>query len=58
MVNEIVYTDLNNYVYELRTLLNTNSKMVRFKRMNDKDVQYVLGDDDRILEVYVTIQHS
>ena len=58
MVNEIVYTDLNNYVYELRTLLNTNGKMVRFKRMNDKDVQYVLGDDDRILEVYVTIQHS
>ena len=58
MVNEIVYTDLNSCVYELRTLLNTNGKMVRFKRMNDRDVQYVLGDGDRISEVYITIQHS
>ena len=58
MVNEIVYTDLNSCVYELRTLLNTNGKMVRFKRMNDRDVQYVLGDGDKISEVYITIQHS
>ena len=58
LVNEIVYADLNSYVYELITLLNTNSKVARFKIKNDIDVQYALGDADRISKVYVTIQHS
>ena len=57
-MNEIVYADLNSYVYELITLLNTNSKVARFKIKNDIDVQYALGDADRISKVYVTIQHS
>ena len=57
-MNEIVYADLNSYVYELITLLNTNSKVARFKIKNDIDVQYALGDADRISKVYVAIQHS
>ena len=32
--------------------------MTRFKTKNDKDIQYVLGEDDGILKVYVIVQHS
>ena len=56
MVHEIVCFDLNSCVYELRSLLNTNSKMTRFKIKNDRDVQYVLGERDDILKIYVIVQ--
>ena len=56
MVHEIICFDLNSCVYELRYLLNTNSKMARFKIKNDRDVQYVLGEWDGIPKVYVTVQ--
>ena len=58
VVHEIVCFDLNSCVYELRYLLNTNNKMVRFKIKNDRDVQYVLGQGDGIPKVYVTVQQS
>ena len=58
IVHEIVCVDLNSCVYELRSLLNINDKIARFKIKNDRDVQYVLGERDGIPEVYVTIQHS
>ena len=44
MVHEIVYVDPNICVYEIRSLLNTNDKIARFKIKNDRDVQYVLGE--------------
>ena len=58
MVHEIVCVDLNSCVYELRSLLNTNSKIARFKIKNDRDLQYVLEEINGILKVYVTVQHS
>ena len=36
MVHEIICTDLNSCVYELRSLLNTNAEIARFKIKNDK----------------------
>ena len=57
MVHEIVCADPNKYVYELKSLLNINGKIAKFKIKNDKDVQYVLGKGNRILKVYVTDQH-
>ena len=58
MVHEIICFDLNSCVYELRSSLNTNKKMARFKIKNDRDVQYVLGEGDGIPKVYVIIQQS
>ena len=58
MVHEIICADLNSCVYELRSLLNTNCKIARFKIKNDKDIQNVLGEGDEISKVYVTVQHS
>ena len=58
MVHEIICIVLNNCVYELISLLNTNSKTTIFKIKNDRDVQYMLGEEYEILKVYVTIQHS
>ena len=58
MVYEIVCTDLNSFVYEIRSLLNTNGKIARFKIKNDRNVQYMLGEESEISKVYVIIQHS
>ena len=58
IVHEIVYVDLNNCVYEIRTLFNTNGKIVRFKIKNDRDVQYVWRVRERIPKVYIIVQHS
>ena len=57
-VHEIVCANLNSCVYKLRSLLNINDKMARFKIKNYRDIQYVLGEGDEILEVYVIVQHS
>ena len=58
MMQEITCVDLISFVYELRSLLNKNDKIARFKIKNDRDVQYVLGEINGILKVYVTVQHS
>ena len=58
MVHEIVCVDLNSCVYGLWSLLNTNDKIARFKIKNDRDIQYALGERDKIPKVYVTVQHS
>ena len=58
MVHEIVCSNLSKYVYELRSLLNINGKIIRFKIKNDRDLQYVLRERNEILELYMTIQHS
>ena len=55
MMHEIFCIDPNSYVYKLRFLLNTNNKITRFKIKNHGDVQYVLGEGNRIPKVYVTI---
>ena len=44
IVYEIVCVDPNICVYELRSLLNTNRKIARFKIKNDRYVQYVLDE--------------
>ena len=51
MLHEIVCADLNSCVYEIKSLLNTNATIARFKIKNDKDVQYVLGKGDGIPKV-------
>ena len=43
-VHEIVCADLNNCVYEIKSLLNIAGKIVRFKIKNYKDAQFVLGE--------------
>ena len=58
MVHKIVCVDLNSCVYEIKSMLNTNGKIAKFKIKNDKDVQYVLGEVVGILKVYVIVQHS
>ena len=35
-VHEIVEADRNNFVYEIRSLLNTSEKTVKFKIKNNK----------------------
>ena len=51
MVHEIICADLTSCVYELRSLLNINDKIARFKIKNDRDVQYVLGKVDEIPKI-------
>ena len=55
-VHEIVGADHNSFVYEMKSLLNTSGKIVRFKIKNDRDVQFALGGADGISEVNVTVQ--
>ena len=57
MVHEIVCDDFSSCVYELKSLLNTNGKIAKFKIKNDTNVQYMLEEGDEILEIYVIIQH-
>ena len=38
MVHEIVCADINSCVYEIKSLLNTNATIARFKIKNDKDI--------------------
>ena len=38
MVHAIVCVDHNNFVYEIKSLLNTIGKIARFKIKNDRDV--------------------
>ena len=58
MVHKIVGAVPNKTVYEFKSLLNTNGKMIRFKIKNNENVQYVLGERNGILEIYVAVQHS
>ena len=50
-IHGIICANSNSFVYDLRSLLNTHSKMVRFKIKNDRDLQYVLRVKNEISEV-------
>ena len=54
-VYEILCVDLNSCVYEMKSLLNTASKIARFQIKNDRDVQFMLGETIGIPKVYVTV---
>ena len=56
MVYEIVETDHNSFVYEMRSLLNAFGKTVKFKIKNDRDVQFAIEKANGIPEVYVIIK--
>ena len=55
-VHEMVEVDCNNFVYEMRSLLNASRKSVKFKIKNVRDVQFAKEKTDGILKVYVTIK--
>ena len=55
-VHEMVEGDRNNFVYEMRSLLNAFGNTVKFKIKNDKDVQFAIEKANGILKVYVTIK--
>ena len=58
MVHEMVETDHNSFVYEIRSLLNAFGKIVKLKIKNDRDVQFAIEKANVILEVYVTVKSS
>ena len=58
MVHGMVEADRNSFIYEIRSLLNTCGKTVKFKIKNDRDVQFAIEKANGILEVYVTIKPS
>ena len=55
-VHEMVETDYNSFVYEMRYLLNTSGKTVKFKIKNNIDVQFEIEWANGIPKVYVTIK--
>ena len=55
-VHEMVEADHNSFVYEMRSLLNTFGKTIKFKIKNDINVQFMIEKSNGILEVYVTIK--
>ena len=57
MVDEIVRTYPNSFVYDLKSLLNVHGKMIRFKIQNDRNLQYVLRVGYKDFEVYATVEH-
>ena len=57
LVHGIVRAYPDSYVYDIRSLLNTHSKIIRFKIQNDNDSHYVLRVRNGDFEVYVTIEH-
>ena len=57
-VHEIICDDLNSCVYEMKSLLNIVDTIASFKIKNDRHVQFVLGEEIGIPEIYVTVQHS
>ena len=58
MLHKIVCTDLNSCIYEIKSLLNTNGKIARFKIKNDRDVQFVLGWAVDQPKVYIRVLPS
>ena len=57
-MHEMVQVDHNSFLYEMRSLLYTFGKSVKFKIKNDRDVQFMIEKANGILEVYVTIKPS
>ena len=57
MVDEIVRTYPNSFVYDLKSFLNVHGKMIRFKIQNDRNLQYVLRVGYKDFEVYATVEH-
>ena len=41
-VHEMVEVDCNNFVYEIKSLLNASRKIVKLKIKNDRDVQFAI----------------
>ena len=56
MVREMVEADHISFIYEMRNLLNTSEKTVKFKIKNEKYVQFVIEKANGISKVYVTIK--
>ena len=55
--HEIVGCDPNRFIYELRSLFNTNGKMVKLNIKNDRDLHYVLVKANvNPSEIYVNVQ--
>ena len=55
-VHEIVESDRNSFVYEMRSLLNASKNIVKFKIKNNRDVQFAIEEANDIPKVYVTIK--
>ena len=55
-VHGMVEADRNNFVYEIRSLLNACGKTVKLKIKNDRDIQFTIEKANGILEVYVTVK--
>ena len=58
MVHEMVESDRNSFLYEMRSLWNASGKSVKFKIKNDRDVQFAIEKANGILEVYVIVKPS
>ena len=55
-VHEMVETDCNIFVYEIRSLLNTSRNIVKFKIKNDRDVQFAIEKANGVPKVYMIIK--
>ena len=56
-VHEIVSCDPNRFVYELRSLFDTNGKVVRLNIKTNKDLYYVLVEANvNPPKIYVNVQ--
>ena len=56
LVHKTVRADLNYFVYDIRTLYNTNDKNVRFKIESDRDLQFMLKVGNTVYELFVTVE--
>ena len=55
-VHEMVEADRNNFVYEMRFLLNASEKIIKYKIKNYRGVQFAIEKTNGIPKVYVTIK--
>ena len=56
-VHEIVVCDLDRFVYELVSVFDTNSRMIRLNIKTDRDLHYVLVKANvNPPETYVSVQ--
>ena len=54
----MVEANCNNFVYEMRSLLNASGKTVKFKIKNGRDVQFAIEKANGILKVYMIVKSS
>ena len=55
-MHEIVGTDCNSSVYEMKSVLNTARKIARFKMKNDRGIQFALWGVDGKSKANVIVQ--